>query len=49
LALSADSPAPQKAIGAAKLIPLQSPGPLQDDELAIIPKGDTRDSRQWQE
>ncbi|MBN2132616.1 MAG: right-handed parallel beta-helix repeat-containing protein, partial [Sedimentisphaerales bacterium] len=47
--LQADSPARQKGIGAAKLIPLQSPWSLQDEELAIIPKGDTRDSRQWQD
>ncbi len=47
--LPADSPARQKGIGAAGLIPFESPWPLQPEELAIIPKGDTRDSRQWRE
>lgn len=47
--LKADSPARQKGIGAADPIPFASPWPLQPEELAIIPQGDTRDSRQWRD
>jgi len=47
--LRADSPARPKGIGAVSLIPVDSPWPLQPEELAIIPKGDTRDSRQWRQ
>lgn len=46
--LKPDSPARQKGIGVADPLAFQSPWPLQPEELAIIPKGDTRDSRQWQ-
>ena len=45
--LAADSVARQKNIGVADPIPLASPWPLQPEERAIIPEGDTRDSRQW--
>jgi len=45
--LKADSPAQQKGIGAADPIPFASPWPLQPEESAIIPRGDTRDSKQW--
>jgi hypothetical protein len=47
--LKADSPARQKGIGVADPLSFQSPWPLQPEELAIIPKGDTRDSRQWRD
>jgi len=47
--LQTDSPARPKGIGAANPIPFEGPWPLQDEELAIIPKGDTRDSSQWQD
>jgi hypothetical protein len=47
--LRADSPARAQGIGAGDLLPFDSPWPLQPEELAIIPKGDTRDSRQWRQ
>ncbi|MEN6425080.1 MAG: M56 family metallopeptidase [Phycisphaerales bacterium] len=47
--LRADSPARQKGVGVADLIPFASPWPLQPEELAIIPQGDTRDYRQWRD
>ncbi|MBP7052678.1 MAG: right-handed parallel beta-helix repeat-containing protein [Phycisphaerae bacterium] len=47
--LRADSPARKKGIGAADLIPFASPWPIQPEESAIIPRGDTRDSRQWRD
>ncbi|MBN1359079.1 MAG: carboxypeptidase regulatory-like domain-containing protein [Sedimentisphaerales bacterium] len=45
--LQADSPARQSSIGASDLIPFASRWPLQPEETAIIPGGDTRDYRQW--
>jgi len=45
--LVAGSAARQKDIGVADPIPLASPWPLQPEERAIIPDGETRDSRQW--
>ena len=47
--LKADSPARQKGIGAADPLSFRSPWPLQPEERAIIPKGDTRDYRQWRD
>jgi len=47
--LKADSPARQKGIGAAEPISFAGPWPLQPEELAIIPQGDTRDYRQWRD
>ncbi len=47
--LKADSPARLKGIGAADPIPFAGPWPLQPEESAIIPRGDTRDSRQWRD
>jgi len=47
--LKADSPARPKGIGVADLVPFESPRPLQPEELAIIPQGETRDSRQWRD
>ena len=45
--LATGSVARQKDIGIADPIPFASPWPLQPEERAIIPEGDTRDSRQW--
>ena len=45
--LAAGSVARQKDVGVADPMPLASPWPLQPEERAIIPEGDTRDSRQW--
>lgn len=45
--LAADSPARAAGIGVADPIPFKSPWPLLPEEKAIIPDGDTRDSRQW--
>jgi len=45
--LAAGSPARREDIGVADPIPLASPWPLQPEERAIIPEGETRDSRQW--
>ncbi len=45
--LAEDSPALQKGIGVAVPIAFRSPWALQPEEKAIIPDGDTRDSRQW--
>ncbi|MEN6575120.1 MAG: M56 family metallopeptidase [Phycisphaerales bacterium] len=47
--LKADSPARQKGVGVADLIPFASPWSLQPEELAIIPQGDTRDYQQWRD
>ena len=41
------SHARRHGIGAADPITFASPWPLQPEEQAIIPDGDTRDSRQW--
>ena len=46
-ALAADSPARAQGIGAADPLPFASPWPLQPEEKAIIPEGDSYDSRQW--
>ncbi|MBI5387683.1 MAG: right-handed parallel beta-helix repeat-containing protein [Verrucomicrobia bacterium] len=48
-ALAADSPARRDKIGAADPIPFASPWPLQPEELAMIPEGATRDSREWKD
>ena len=45
--LAADSPAKKAGIGASDPISFQSPWALQPEEKAIIPDGDTRDSREW--
>ena len=45
--LAAESPARAAGIGVADPIPLESPWPLLPEEKAIIPDGETRDSRQW--
>lgn len=47
--LKPDSPARQKGIGVPDPLSFASPWPLQPEELAIIPKGDTRDYRQWRD
>jgi parallel beta-helix repeat protein len=41
------SPAREAHIGVVEPIPFASPWPLQPEEVAIIPEGDTRDYRQW--
>lgn len=46
-ALAPNSPARRSGVGAADPIGFDSPWPLQDEEIAIIPEGDTRDWRQW--
>ena len=45
--LMADSPARRLGIGVAEPIEVDSPWPLQPEEAAIIPDGQTRDYRQW--
>jgi len=45
--LQPDSPARVAGIGASDPIKFPSPWPLQPEEIAIIPDGDTRDSRRW--
>lgn len=45
--LNGDSPVRELGIGAANLIPLESPWPIQPEETAIIPDGDTRDYNKW--
>lgn len=45
--LALDSPARKMNFGIADPIAFDSPWPLQPQELAIIPDGDTRDSKQW--
>jgi hypothetical protein len=45
--LKLNSFARRDGIGAADPIPFASPWPLQPEEQAIIPDGETRDSRQW--
>ena len=45
--LAAGSPARAAGIGVADPIPFESPWPLLAEEKAIIPDGETRDSRQW--
>jgi len=45
--LSSDSLPCRDGIGAADPIPFASPWPIQPEELAIIPDGDSRDARQW--
>lgn len=47
--LKTDSPARQKGIGVADPISGTSPWPLQPQERAIVPQGDTRDWRQWRD
>lgn len=47
--LAADSPARKAGIGAPDPISFQSPWALQPEEKAIIPDGDTRNSRQWKQ
>jgi len=42
-----DSAAARANLGVAKPLSPASPWPLQPEELAIIPDGPTRDSRQW--
>lgn len=46
-ALAADSPARRLQVGVADPKPIASPWPLQPEEKAMIPEGDTRDSQQW--
>lgn len=45
--LAQESPALKKGIGVAVPIAFSSPWALQPEEKAIIPDGDTRDSRKW--
>jgi hypothetical protein len=45
--LLADGTAAKSGIGANAVLPVASFWPLQPEEKAIIPDGDTRDSRQW--
>ena len=45
--LMTNSPARRLAIGIADPIGFESPWPLQPEEVAIIPDGQTRDYRQW--
>jgi parallel beta-helix repeat protein len=45
--LMADSPARRLDIGATEPIAVESPWPLQPEEAAIIPDGQTRDYRKW--
>ncbi|MBN2127899.1 MAG: right-handed parallel beta-helix repeat-containing protein [Sedimentisphaerales bacterium] len=45
--LAVGSPARQNDIGVADPISFAGPWPLQPEERAIIPEGDTRDSRLW--
>ena len=45
--LMADSPARRLGIGVAEPIESESPWPLQTEEAAIIPDGQTRDYRKW--
>ncbi len=45
--LRANSPALVSGIGVSEPLAFYSPWPLQDEELAIIPDGDTRDWRLW--
>jgi len=45
--LTADSPARRLGIGVAEPIEVDSPWPLQPEEAAIIPDGQTRDYRRW--
>jgi hypothetical protein len=47
--LRADSPARRQGIGVADPVSFPSPWPLQPEESAIIPQGDTRDYRQWRD
>ncbi|MGB2808754.1 MAG: DUF1573 domain-containing protein [Sedimentisphaerales bacterium] len=42
--LKLDSPARQSEIGAADLIDSESPWPIQDQEIPIIPEGETEDT-----
>jgi nitrous oxidase accessory protein NosD len=42
--LKLDSPARRPGIGAADLIDSESPWPIQDEEIAIIPDGETEDT-----
>ena len=45
--LKSDSPARRAGIGAADPITLFGPWPMQPEEIAIVPDGDSRDSRKW--
>ena len=45
--LRAGSPARRSGIGVADPIGFKSPWPIQPEETAIIPEGQTRDSREW--
>lgn len=45
--LKKDSPARRRRIGVAKALTLTGDYPIQPEETAIIPDGDTRDSRKW--
>jgi parallel beta-helix repeat protein len=45
--LMADSPARRLGMGVTEPIGFESPWPLQPEEAAIIPDGQTRDYRQW--
>ena len=45
--LMADSPARRLGIGVAEPIEFESPWPIQPEEAAIIPDGQTRDYRKW--
>ncbi|MBN2314524.1 MAG: right-handed parallel beta-helix repeat-containing protein, partial [Sedimentisphaerales bacterium] len=45
--LTTDSPARRLGIGVAEPIGFESLWPLQPEEIAIIPDGQTRDYRQW--
>jgi predicted Ser/Thr protein kinase/capsular polysaccharide biosynthesis protein len=46
-ALQSNSPARRGGFGVAEPLKFTTPWPLQPEELAIIPSGHTRDSRQW--
>jgi parallel beta-helix repeat protein len=45
--LADDSPARQAGVGVVTPLAFASPWPIQPEELAMIPEGDTRESRRW--
>ncbi|MEO5914652.1 MAG: protein kinase [Luteolibacter sp.] len=42
-----DSPLPGRKIGPEKVLSFEGPYPIQPEETAIIPDGETRDSKAW--
>jgi parallel beta-helix repeat protein len=46
-ALAADSPAGKAGAGAVKPVPFASPFPVQPQEIAMMPDGDTREFDKW--